>query len=160
MDVHGRGQAESRPQRGTEPHWTLLKVQFMRWQCKLCTFVASLIGGLLKHYRLKHGHLDHGHLLPCTHLNCPCFFKTWAVLRTHLYRAHKTEETENQHDVKAFKCKICDSCFPNTKDYFQHINSHFKRLETVECVFNGCEFKTNIYGTFATHRSWSLTVKN
>ena len=129
----------------------------MEWHCKLCTFVASSKGGLLKHYRLKHGHFGRGHYLPCIHLNCPCSFKTWGGLGTHLYRAHKSEETENQPDAIAFKCKICDSCFPNTKDYFQHINSHLKRLETVECVFDGmfdgCEFKTNIYGTYVTHRS-------
>lgn len=125
----------------------------MGWQCKLCTFVASSKGGLIKHYWPKHGHFGHGHFLPCIHLNCSCSFKTWGGLRTHLYRAHKSEETENHQDVKAFKCKICDSCFPNTKDYFQHINSHLKRLETIECVFDGCEFKTNMYGTYATHRS-------
>ncbi|KAF3844268.1 hypothetical protein F7725_013609 [Dissostichus mawsoni] len=48
---------------------------------------------------------------------------------------------------------ICDSFYPNTKDYFQHINFHLKRHETIECAFHGCDFKTNIYGTYATHRS-------
>ena len=67
--------------------------------------------------------------------------------------AHKSEETESQQDVIAFKCKICDSKFPNTKDYFHHINSHLNRLETIVCIFDGCEFKTTIYGTYATHRS-------
>ena len=67
-----------------------------------------------------------------------------------MFRVHKSEETENQ---KAFKCKICDSCFSNTKDYFQHINSHLKSFETIECVFDGCDFKTNIYGTYAIHKS-------
>ena len=43
----------------------------MGWQCKLCTFVASSKGGLIKHYRLKHRHLGHGHFLPCIHLNNP-----------------------------------------------------------------------------------------
>ena len=125
----------------------------MEWQCKLCKFVASSKGGLLKHYRLRHGHFGCGHLLPCINLNCSCSFKTWSSLRSHLTRAHKSEETESQQDVIAFKCKICDSKFPNTKDYFHHINSHLKRLETIVCVFDGCEFKTNIYGTYATHRS-------
>lgn len=124
----------------------------MEWKCKLCVFVTSSKGALLKHYRLKHGHFGRGHCLPCIHLNCSCSFRTWGGLRTHLYRAHKSEETESQTDV-AFKCKICNLCFPNMKDYFQHINVHLKRLETIECVFDGCEFKTNIYGTYATHRS-------
>lgn len=123
----------------------------MGWQCKLCKFVASSKGELLKHYRLKHGHFGRGNVLPCIHLNCPCSFKTWSALRSHLYRAHNSEDTQSPQN--AFKCKICDSCFQNTKNYFQHINSHLKRLETIECVFEGCEFQTNIYGTYATHKS-------
>ena len=55
--------------------------------------------------------------------------------------------------MQSFRCQICNSFYPSTKDYFQHINSHLKRHETIECAFNGCDFKTNIYGTYATHRS-------
>uniref|UniRef100_A0AAR2L1H0 C2H2-type domain-containing protein n=1 Tax=Pygocentrus nattereri TaxID=42514 RepID=A0AAR2L1H0_PYGNA len=125
----------------------------MEWRCKLCAFGTSSNTGLLKHYRLKHRHFGHEHFLPCIYLNCSCSFKTWGGLRTHLCRAHKSEQSENKGAVTVFKCKICNTCFPNTKDYFQHINSHLKRLETIVCVFDGCDFKTNIYATYATHKS-------
>lgn len=41
----------------------------------------------------------------------------------------------------------------NLKDYFQHIAQHLKNSETVVCVFQGCSYKTNVYGSFRTHRS-------
>lgn len=125
----------------------------MGWQCKLCSFVASAKGSLLKHYRLKHGTFGRGYSVPCLHLNCPCSFKTWSGLRTHLYRSHNLQGTDECEVVQSLACQICDSFYPNTKDYFQHINFHLKRHETIECAFPGCDFKTNIYGTYATHRS-------
>ena len=125
----------------------------MRWQCKLCTFEDSSRGELLKHYRVKHGTFGRGYSVPCLHLSCPCSFKAWGGLRTHLSRSHNSQETEECEGVQSFRCQICNSFYPSTKDYFQHINSHLKRHETIECAFNGCDFKTNIYGTYATHRS-------
>ena len=38
-------------------------------------------------------------------------------------------------------------------EYFEHIGRHLKKQETVTCVFENCHFKTNIHGTFASHRS-------
>ncbi len=125
----------------------------MGWRCKICTFVASSKGALLKHYRVNHGTFGRGYSVPCFYLDCPCSFKTWGGLRTHLYRSHNSPETEESEVVQSFRCTICDSFYSNTKDYFQHLNSHLKRHETIECVFKGCDFKTNVYGTYATHKS-------
>lgn len=53
-----------------------------------------------------------------------------------------------------FSCHIC-SCtdLASEKDYFSHINAHLKRNETVICMFLGCDFKTNIYCTFKSHKN-------
>ena len=51
---------------------------------------------------------------------------------------------------KLLNVKFGTYVFRTTKDNFQHINSS-ERLETIECVFDGCEFKTNI--CYATHTS-------
>lgn len=128
-------------------------LQLMEWRCKLCTSVESSLGTLLKHYRVNHGTFGHGYSVPCLHLNCPCTFKTWGGLSTHLRRCHDSKETEECEVRQSFRCKICDSFHPNTKDYFHHINSHLNRHETIECVFDRCDFTTNIYGTYATHKS-------
>ena len=125
----------------------------MGWQCKLCTFEDSSKGELLKHYLVKHGTYGRSYSVPCLHLSCPCSFKTWGALRTHLSRSHNSQETEECEGVQSFGCKICDSFYPSTKDYFHHINSHLKRHETIECAFSGCDFKTNICGTYATHKN-------
>lgn len=37
--------------------------------------------------------------------------------------------------------------------FFQHLNAHLRRNETVPCVFLGCSFKTNVYSTFHTHKN-------
>lgn len=39
------------------------------------------------------------------------------------------------------------------REYFIHIRSHLQKFETVPCVFEGCDFKTNIYATFHSHKS-------
>lgn len=39
------------------------------------------------------------------------------------------------------------------RDYFSHINAHLKRNDVVSCMFLGCEYKTNIYCTFKSHKN-------
>lgn len=87
---------------------------------------------LLKHYRLCHGH--GGQPLPCLYQDCFCSLKTWGSLRSHL--------------KKSFSGKI----------FFEHLGQHLKKHETVICVFKNCNFSTNIYGTFASHRRQKHTL--
>lgn len=124
----------------------------MGWQCKICKSVSTTKGSLLKHYRLQHSTFGRGALQPCPHKNCPCTFKTQSGLRTHLSRYHSTGESSSS-SVAAFKCSICKACCSTEKDFFHHIGNHLKSHETVFCVFNGCDFKTNIYNTFLKHKS-------
>lgn len=42
--------------------------------------------------------------------------------------------------------------FDSEKQYFEHLGSHLRWFEKVLCVFKNCNFSTNIYSTFATHR--------
>lgn len=42
--------------------------------------------------------------------------------------------------------------FDSEKHYFEHLGGHLRRFEVVACVFKNCNFSTNIYSTFATHR--------
>lgn len=35
----------------------------------------------------------------------------------------------------------------------QHLGEHLKNHETVNCIFKSCSYKTNVYGSFRTHRS-------
>ena len=54
----------------------------------------------------------------------------------------------------SFTCLVCNSCFFDTeRHYFEHLGCHLKKFETVTCVFKGCEYKTNIYSTFHSHKS-------
>lgn len=48
-------------------------------------------------------------------------------------------------------CACCD--LPTERDYFTHIGTHLKSNETVTCMFGGCCFQTNIYGTFHSHKN-------
>lgn len=57
-------------------------------------------------------------------------------------------------DVLSFSCVLCSSsCFNSEKLYFQHLGSHLRKFEVGACVFKDCNFSTNIYATFATHRN-------
>ena len=124
----------------------------MGWQCKICKAWSATKGNLLKHYRLQHATYGRGQSQPCLHGSCPCTFKTRSALCTHLSRYHAAESLEPGIS-SAFKCLDCDACFYTERDYFQHIGNHLKSHKTVFCVFEGCNFRTNIYNTFLKHKS-------
>lgn len=115
----------------------------MNWQCKVCNFSTSNRLDLLKHSRLQHGHFGRNQPIPCLHYDCPCTFRSWGPLRTHLSRWHP--QTIRPGHLLSFTCIVCNSCsFENERHYFEHIGRHLKRFETVPCVFKGCDYKTNI----------------
>ncbi|KAG9264843.1 hypothetical protein AMEX_G21178 [Astyanax mexicanus] len=124
------------------------------WKCKDCDAEEATRSQLLKHYRLKHGHFGRRHPYPCTYSNCPCTFKTWNALRSHLCRSHFDQTSQRSVDCTTFSCHHC-SCndIASLRDYFAHVNSHLKRHETISCIFDNCSFQTNIYGTYQTHKN-------
>lgn len=68
-------------------------------------------------------------------------------------RKHSAQE-KAESEIVSFHCQCCSVRTISTeKEYFVHLGRHLKKLETVSCVFKNCNFKTNIYGTFAAHRS-------
>lgn len=124
----------------------------MRWSCKSCTFSAVKRVELLRHYRLKHFHTGQGRSLPCLHTNCPCLFKNWGALHAHLSRDHS--EGERLAQFVTFSCLVCNlGRFHTERQYFEHLGTHLKKFETVTCVFKDCDYRTNIYSTFASHKS-------
>jgi len=103
-------------------------------------------------YRLKHLQTGQGRSVPCLYIDCPCSFTGWGALRTHLSREHT--QTEQLGQVVSFSCLVCNLChFHSEKQYFEHLGVHLKKHETVQCVFNDCDYSSNIYSTFASHRS-------
>lgn len=122
------------------------------WSCKGCTETVSSRSKLLQHYKLKHPHFGHSSRFPCTYLHCPCTFKTWNALIVHQSKIHSTGVTHKEEAI--FSCHLCAcSDLSSERDYFAHINAHLKRNETVSCMFLGCDFKTNIYFTFKSHKN-------
>ena len=122
------------------------------WQCKHCVAKESSRYKLLKHYKLHH-HYGRGQHYLCIYVNCPCTFKTWSGLNTHVYKAHSSQFTQTASNSVTFKCESCqcsDLC--TERDFFVHIGTHLRSNETASCVFLGYPFKTNIYSTFYTHK--------
>ncbi len=63
-------------------------------------------------------------------------------------------ESLDSTQALSFRCLVCNSVSNHSeKQYFEHIRGHLKKYETVTCVFNNCEYRTNIYSTFASHKS-------
>lgn len=48
---------------------------------------------------------------------------------------------------------MCKLCFHTERQYFEHLGGHLKKHETVPCVFQDCDYKTNVYTTFRSHKS-------
>lgn len=125
----------------------------MDWLCKICKFATPTKDELLKHYRLRH--IPAGQHLPCPHLDCFCSFTSWGSLKSHISRKHSTHLTRARtSEILSFFCQLCNvGTFSTEKEYFEHLRQHLKKQETVTCVFKNCNFKTNNYGTFASHRN-------
>ncbi len=124
------------------------------WKCRECAVVESSRSQLLKHYRLKHRHYSCSRRYPCPYLTCPVTFKTWNSLCAHLSRVHKTHTSQEQIPLSTFSCPVCAcSDLASERDFFLHFNSHLRSNETVQCVYTGCSFQTNIYATYQTHKN-------
>lgn len=135
---------------------------YRMWKCKDCSLSFSGKSELLQHYQLDHRFHGRHRPYPCIHENCPCSSRTWNGLQKHLARNHLSQESTQK--ASSFKCYICDHNQLSTEyDFFQHINQHLKKNELISCMFNGCSYKSNIYGSFKTHK-WrkhnSCTVKD
>ena len=120
------------------------------WRCKECDVSLSSRFELLKHIRLQHRHRQR---YPCPHTKCPCSFKTWNALHIHLSRVHPKQNCQELLELSTFShlCTCID--LPTENDYFVHIGTHLRSNETVACMFGGCSFQTNVYGTFHSHKN-------
>lgn len=106
---------------------------------------------LLKHIRLKHRNRQHH---SCLYSNCPCNFKTLNALHIHLSRIHPKQDSQKPLELTTFSCSLCTcSSLSTEREFFSHLGIHFKSHETVTCVFRDCNYKTNIYGTFHSHKN-------
>lgn len=123
------------------------------WKCKDCGVSKAKRSELLKHFKLDHRNFGRRHPYPCVYSDCPCSFKTWSSLKSHVSRRHP-QHPPQKDALTTYKCLLCEYKHTSSfKDYFHHIGQHLKNNETVPCVFSGCSYKTNIYGSFRTHKA-------
>ncbi|KAL2089329.1 hypothetical protein ACEWY4_014017 [Coilia grayii] len=123
------------------------------WVCKVCGLSLLSRFELLKHWKLKHGHQVNRFRHPCPYSNCPCTFRLWNSLLRHVYRSHKAQNSLKTSTSSKFCCQLCTTQeFTNEHEYFRHVNEHLRKHESVTCMFKGCEFNTNVYNTFHTHK--------
>lgn len=123
------------------------------WVCKVCGLSLVSRSELLKHCKLKHGHYVNRFRHSCPYSNCPCTLRFWNSLLRHVYHSHKTQNSLKTSTLSKFCCQLCTiQELTNEHEYFSHVNEHLRKHETVTCMFKGCEFKTNIYNTFHTHK--------
>ncbi|MEQ2248739.1 hypothetical protein ILYODFUR_022065 [Ilyodon furcidens] len=89
----------------------------MGWICKISTFVVAEANELLRPYRLRHNYSE---FLPRLHVDCPCSFKTWNALKSHLSRKHSTEKsvTEIEEELRRITLKRLLSTFLGKLDQF------------------------------------------
>lgn len=131
----------------------LFRLQEFMWNCKDCGTSVSSRFQLLKHFKLRHGHYGRNFRYPCAYASCPCTFKTWNNLLSHIYRDHSKQTSQQRIELYTFHCQLCAcNSIATEKEYFIHINTHLRKNETVTCMFLGCTFQTNILGTFNSHK--------
>lgn len=131
----------------------------MEWKCKLCAVTSDTRAHLFRHYRLQHSHYSRVSPLPCLHNTCICTFPSFNALKIHLTRVHKDtcrtgagERAQVRHTL--FNCPLCDFKKPFSEvTLFSHLRGHLKNHENVPCPFKDCNYRTNVYSSFNTHKS-------
>lgn len=121
-------------------------------QCKECKFTHPNVQTLLKHYRLRHAGGHQGRIWPCLYADCVCTFRTPGNLKCHLSRYHTKKQTIQA--TTTFRCEHCtfqDICSASAVS--SHLGGHLRNGELVTCPFVCCGYKTNKFGSFATHKS-------
>lgn len=119
-------------------------------QCKFCRFTANE-EHLIRHYKLHHRKPHHW---PCVHSTCVCVFKTRGALKSHLSRFHSKGQPIHQSSFTTCKCKLCDfQELCSERDITKHLGNHLKVQETIQCPYLDCQFKTDSYSGFSSHRS-------
>ncbi|KAF3845425.1 hypothetical protein F7725_008588 [Dissostichus mawsoni] len=122
----------------------------MIWQCKLCSTSVSSRPQLFKHYRLSTAtfpELAPFHASIMISLN---------ALRTHLSRTHTAQlssSAEQSRETALFKCPLCTFQQPFSESVFCHLRRHLKNHETVACPYRDCNYSTNVYSSFNSHKS-------
>lgn len=121
----------------------------MDWKCKICAAVFSKRVQLLEHYRLRHNTITASSPLPCLYQACICTFQSLNALKIHLTRIHSEVVVDNRNQTQhvSFLCPVCD------KTLLCHLRMHLKGNETVNCPFKNCNYSTNSYTSFSTHKS-------
>lgn len=75
------------------------------------------------------------------------------MLCTSTYQEFK-QDSQKPLELTTFSCSLCAcSSLSTEREFFSHLGIHFKSHETVTCVFRDCNYKTNIYGTFHSHKN-------
>ncbi|XP_056336525.1 uncharacterized protein LOC130247306 isoform X1 [Danio aesculapii] len=124
----------------------------MQCMMQYCKYTSASQNLLLRHYRLKHWYPSRCVPLVCLFPECVCTFKTPGALKSHLYRVHTNFDKRTEQAT--FNCDLCD--YHNVcceKVFMQHLGTYLKRNKTVQCPFLHCNFQTNVYVTFHSHKS-------
>lgn len=88
----------------------------MGWHCKICKFLSTTTGNLLKHYKLW----CNIWVWPCLHDYCPCTLTTQkqSALCTHLSLYHAAEGSPKSGSFTTFRYLVCSAHCPTEKDYY------------------------------------------
>lgn len=127
------------------------------WHCKLCSAHFTTRTHLFKHCKLQHSHFSRISPLPCLHDGCTCTFQTLCALSTHLSRYHSPQHRSSagqSQELVAFSCSMCSFQQPFSESVvLRQIRSHLKKHETVRCPYIDCNYSTNVYSSFNSHKS-------
>ncbi|KAI2648642.1 Zinc finger protein 526 [Labeo rohita] len=96
------------------------------WLCRDYGSSQASRSKLLKHFRLVHGHYGRKHKYPCAYSNCPCTFKTWNALRSHLSTSHGSEQLPQNSSQTTCMMMSCQKLISSLME--------FSRITTIPLV--------------------------
>ena len=127
-----------------------------------CSYSKSNYRSLLTHLNLVHP--NNRHPIVCQYNGCPRVLSSMTMFNLHIKTCHQPRRSsvalkQNQlcEEYEVIQCQNV-SCghqkFKRVKDLKVHlVKNHIEMHQEVECIFEGCVFKTNVGGTLASHFS-------
>lgn len=126
------------------------------FNCRLCNFTTTLLHTFLKHAKSHRNVANFWYA--CGVPNCPCSFKKFQSLKSHMYRHHhakaQSQASALPQDVE-MSCQVAGCTFhcADFSSQCAHLRRHIADGRVVNCPYTVCTKKFGIRSSFSSHLS-------
>uniref|UniRef100_A0A9J7XWE9 Histone H2B n=1 Tax=Cyprinus carpio carpio TaxID=630221 RepID=A0A9J7XWE9_CYPCA len=125
----------------------------MFFKCKQCCFSSDTIPRYVKHVKVHRNRANFRY--PRGISKCPCNFKTFCALQTHMYRNHSKPKPARSQKCVDLNCQVEECTFKSShlSSLCEHLNMHIRDGEKIVCPISTCQKLFSVRSSFTSHLS-------